>query len=219
MPLFDWDPFEKWNPLDNFWRLTYPLFNPRPDASPVRVNAPAPIWDLPSPYGNVYHPDTKDSIPHFVHPDYFQKLYTEPPHEVVHPDPGLWMIAENFNTRDLAYKFPLCVLSGPAFILGFAYVKKAPWPTNYSWFSSTVVGATLGFSVIYQDSENRLQGYLPNEADVKYWKERADTQRRILAGEIPEPKPESLLGQGLQALFGAKKVDVEALEKEYYGDK
>lgn len=41
------DPARHWDPIDAFWRIFYPALNPRPDASPVRLDPPAPIWDLP----------------------------------------------------------------------------------------------------------------------------------------------------------------------------
>jgi hypothetical protein len=217
--LWDWDNFLKdFNPLDQFWKLTYPLFNPKPGSSPVRISAPSPVWDLPSPYGNVQHPDNKDSIPHFVHPDYFQKLYTEPPFEVVSRDPPVWMIVENFNKRDLLFKFPVCLATAPVFFLAYHRIKKTP--TNwYTWFSSAVLGSSLGYTVIFQDSENRLQGYLENAQDVEYWRQKAEYERKVLRGEIDPAVSQSLAMQGLQALFGAQKVDVTKLEDDYYGVK
>jgi hypothetical protein len=90
------DPARNWNPVDNFWRLVYPLFNPRPGSSPVRLDPPSPIWDLPSPHNRyntgVMHPDERNAIPHYVVPDYFYKLATLPSFPVISMDPSVWMV-------------------------------------------------------------------------------------------------------------------------------
>lgn len=110
------DSSSNWNPLDGFWRMFYPALNPRGDASPVRMSKHSPIWDLPSPFGKVDHPENKDNIPYYAAPDYFVKLYVEPEYPIVHRDPPVWMAVRNFSLSDMASYMPLAGASGPAFM-------------------------------------------------------------------------------------------------------
>ncbi len=117
------DPARSWNPLHTVWRIFYPLFNPRPDATPARMGSIAPIYDLPSPYGKIDHPDNKNNIPYFVHPNYFDKLVQPPKHQVIHTDPPAWMVVQNFGMVDYLARFPVYTALGPAFITGHMHLR------------------------------------------------------------------------------------------------
>lgn len=110
------DPSNEWNPMNNIWRVFYTVFNPNPDAAPTRLEKPAQIWDLPSPFGKVDNPENKDNIPYFVPPDYFSKLYNEPKYPIVSHDPPVWMTVSNFSASDMVTYMPLATLSGPAYV-------------------------------------------------------------------------------------------------------
>lgn len=118
----DIDPLRNWNPTDSFWKIFQPILNPGTNGTASSVNPPAPLWDLASPYGEVMHPDNKDGIPHFVHPEYYIKLRSLPSYPVIHHNPPFWMIMQNFGRSD----FTSMVLGGasaPAFIYAFHYLK------------------------------------------------------------------------------------------------
>jgi hypothetical protein len=117
------DPARSWNPLTTVWRIFYPLFNPRPDASPARMGAVAPIYDLPSPYGKIDHPDNKGAIPYFVHPNYYDKLVTEPKHQVIHADPPPGMVVRNFGAMDYGVRLPFYTATGPLFIAAHMHLR------------------------------------------------------------------------------------------------
>ncbi len=68
-------------------------------------------------------------------------------------------------------------------------------------------------------SENRLQGYHPNEEDVAYWRERAIYERKVASGEIDERLTGSLSEQTIKKMFGPKVFNLEELEKEYLSGK
>jgi hypothetical protein len=119
------DPTKSWNPMNSFWQLFGPMVNPRPDASPVTLNPPAPIWDIPSPYGGVHHPEAKkDHIPFYVHPNYYLKLTMQPEHAVVHANPPFWMTVSNFGWTDVA-KAPIAMLTAPGFM--FLHQQLTRW--------------------------------------------------------------------------------------------
>ena len=82
-----------------------------------------------------------------------------------------------------------------------------------------MIGLGTAFVCTYVDSENRLQGYLPNEQDVPYWKERLDYQRKVASGEIDPRKSGSMLQQSVYAMLGPKQFDLKDLESEYLGGK
>lgn len=124
----DSDPTRGWNPLDFFWKTMYPILNPRPDASPAKLSAAAPIWDLPSAYGNVHHNVAHERIPFFVHPDYYTKLTLETKFPVVHREPPFWMTVLNFNAND-AVKAPFYMFSGPGLLLAYSHFNSNPRST------------------------------------------------------------------------------------------
>jgi len=66
------------------------------------------------------------------------------------------------------------------------------------------------------DSENRLQGYASNSSDVQFWTARAEHHRRVSSGEIDPEEGTSSLWQSFYRTFGAKRLDLNALEEEYY---
>lgn len=117
------DTSASWNPLDTFWKALSPALNPSPDASPVKLTQPAPIWDLPSPYGGVHHPETKDAIPYYVSPDYFSKLIVPPAHSVVHTQPPAWMVVANFNGTD-ALKSVFYTATAPVAAYAHTMIKR-----------------------------------------------------------------------------------------------
>ena len=207
-----------WNPLDKFWNVIYPAFNPRPEASPSGFTKPGQIWDLPSPYAAVSHPSNQGAIPHFVNPGYFEKLSMIPEHDVVHSDPPAWMITANLGMFDWLVRIPAVGATGPAFVYAMSLSKKVKAPA-YSLFSTAVIGLATGFAVAYTESESRLQGYLENKDDVEFWKKRAENDRLILEGKRDPTEDMSAVQKSVHALLGPVKVDVEAAETAYYSHK
>lgn len=98
------------------------------------------------------------------------------------------------------------------------FVGKAA-PGFGAILSAATVGVTLGFSLCYRASEDRLQGYAKNDEDVQFWTARADYERKVQAGEINPRTDNSWLDRKLFDLFGPKEFDLESVEKSYYGDK
>ena len=86
------------------------------------------------------------------------------------------------------------------------------------WLASTIIGLTGAFTVAYYDSENRLQGYLPNDNDAVYWKQRAEHERKLARGEL-ETDTSTMTQQTLYWLFGPKSFNSQQLEEEYLGVK
>ena len=89
-------------------------------------------------------------------------------------------------------------------------------PAVFPLFATALVGLSMGFSLCYKDSENRLQGYEENSKDVAYWTEKAEYEKKVASGEIDPRKEASWLDRQLFALFGPKPVDVKAAEESYY---
>lgn len=213
------DPARNWNPLDNFWRLVYPMFNPNPQSSPVRLQPPAPIWDLPSPHNQhnvgVMHPDERNAIPHFVSPDYFHKLATEPQYPVISQDPPAWMIVSNFGWPDFAVTMPGWTLFGPVFAVAVSRARKNGIPHAWTLVGTAMTGLGLGVTKSWIRSENRLQGYLSNSEDALHWRSRAEYERKVLSGEIDERTQGTPTEQMLKSVFGPKHFSLAALEEEY----
>ncbi len=109
------DPAREWSPIDQFWRGVYGVFNPRPDASPAKLERPRQLWDLPSLDGHhdsifqrQMHPENHpDAIPYYAPPDYYTKLITPPSHDVIHHSPPFWMVVQNFGMREYFQTAPL----------------------------------------------------------------------------------------------------------------
>lgn len=208
---------DNWNPIDKVWAIFYPVFNPSPDATPSRLSTPTPIWDMPSPYANVKHPNTQDAIPHYVNPGYFEKLSMIPEHEIVHNDPPTWMITANLSKFDWFVRIPAIGATGPAFAYALHYSKKAK-ATPYSYFAATVIGLATGFAVAYTESESRLQGYLANKEDVKYWRDRVQHDKLVLDGKIDPVDEMSMVQKSVHSVFGPGKPDIGKIEQEYYSN-
>ncbi|KAI3633769.1 hypothetical protein MIR68_008101 [Amoeboaphelidium protococcarum] len=209
------DPSRDWNPLDSFWKVFYPAMNPRPDASPSKIQPPTPIYDLPSPYGKINHPDNKDNLPYYVTPDYFTKLSSHPKYSVIHHNPPLWMIAQNISMKDVAVNGTLGTASGPLILYAINRYKRHVPLNAYQWFAAVVVGASYGYTKCYQAAESRLQGYAENAQDVQYWTQRAEYERNVLSGEI-DPRKELTWWQSLmERLLGPKQFDPLKLEQQY----
>jgi hypothetical protein len=85
------------------------------------------------------------------------------------------------------------------------------------WVNAALLGALTAFAVCYNASEDRLQGYAQNEEDVVYWTAQAEYERRVQAGQVDPFTEGSASAQMLKRMFGVRKVDVSALEKDYYG--
>lgn len=89
-------------------------------------------------------------------------------------------------------------------------------PSMVTLASTALVGLTLGFTLCYKDSENRLQGFTKNEEDVKYWKSRAKYEKDVLSGKVDPKEDAPWLIKQLYSVIGPKPVNIELREKEYY---
>jgi hypothetical protein len=86
-------------------------------------------------------------------------------------------------------------------------------------FATAVVGLSMGFSLCYTQSENRLLGHEENSRDVSFWTERADYERKVISGEIIPRRDGSWLDKKLFAVFGPKLVDLQSEDTKYHQDK